>query len=360
MNSAVLRRRFLAPALLLLPALGWTVLSQAAPVGFTRVTQHPVRKSVQLPGTVESRIVSVIASESEGLVVSLEFLEGDHVETGRPLLRLRTTYHEMRLREAQGRLQESRARLELAESQLARKKELQREEIISQEDLDDAYSEFSAWEGRRAQSLAEIEQLEWILERCVIRAPFDGVIVKKRTELGQWIQVGGEVAKMIALDKLDVHVEVPESYYHEIATGAEASITFEELPDFELQGKVRGIIPQAAPQARTFPIKISIPNPDLAIGVGMLARVDLPLGEPHLALIVPKDALVRQGTAEIVFRIREDETVEPVAVERGTGMGAWVAVSGPLQAGERIVTRGNERLRPGQDVEGSPQEYPLP
>ncbi|GAG33060.1 unnamed protein product, partial [marine sediment metagenome] len=206
----------------------------------------------------------------------------------------------------------------------------------------------------------EIEQLEWILERCVVRAPFDGVVVKKRTELGQWLQLGGEVAEMIALDTLDVHVELPESYYHEIAAGAEAAVTFEALPGSTVQGHVRGIIPRAAPQARTFPIKISIPNPDLAIGVGMLARVALPLGEPYLSVIVPKDALVRQGTAEIVYRIREDETVESVAVERGTGMGAWVAVSGPLEAGERIVTRGNERLRPGQEVEGAPQEYALP
>jgi len=359
MISAVFRHGILIPALLL-PALLGSDVAQAAPVGYTSATQYPVRKSVRLPGTVESRIVSVIASESEGLVVALEFLEGDHVAKGRPLVRLRTTYHEMRLREAQGRLQEARARLELAESQLERKKKLQRDEIISQEELDDAYSEFSAWEGRRAQSLAEIEQLEWILERCVIRAPFDGVVVKKRTDLGQWLQLGGDVAEMIALDSLDVHVEVPESYYYEIAVGAEASVTLEALPGFEVRGKVRGIIPQAAPQARTFPIKIAIPNPDQAIGAGMLARVSLPLGEPHLAVIVPKDALVRQGTTEIVYRIREDETVEPVAVERGTGMGAWVAVHGPLEAGDRVVTRGNERLRPGQEVEGTAQDYPLP
>jgi multidrug efflux pump subunit AcrA (membrane-fusion protein) len=92
----------------------------------------------------------------------------------------------------------------------------------------------------------------------------------------------------------------------------------------------------------------------------MLARVALPLGEPQLSVIVPKDALVRQGDSEIVYRIKEDDTVEPVPVERGTGVGPWVSVNGPLEAGERIVTRGNERLFPGQQVEGTPKEYPLP
>ena len=60
MISAVLRRRFLIPALLL-PALLGSEAARAAPVGYTSATQHPVRKSVRLPGTVESRIVSVIA-----------------------------------------------------------------------------------------------------------------------------------------------------------------------------------------------------------------------------------------------------------------------------------------------------------
>ncbi len=75
---------------------------------------------------------------------------------------------------------------------------------------------------------------------------------------------------------------------------------------------------------------------------------------------MPKDAVVRQGTGEIVYRIRDDDTVEPVPVQSGVGVGSWVVVTGPVAAGERVVTRGNERLFPGQSVESSPQEYPLP
>jgi RND family efflux transporter MFP subunit len=294
------------------------------------------------------------------LVVALEFREGQAVRKDRPVARLRTDWHELRLRAAEGRLQEAGARLELAESQLARARRLVADEIISQEDLDDASSEFSAWEGRRAQSLAEIAQLELTLERCIIRAPFDGVIVRKRTEVGQWIDVGSPVAEIVALDQLEVRVEVPENYFFEIANGAEAIVTFESLPGDELIGRVEGIIPRADPQARTFPIKVAISNPERRIGVGMLAEVALPLGDPYRAVVVPKDALVRQGNAEIVFRIAKDGTVEPVPVVRGTGIGSWVAVEGPIAPGEQIVTRGNERLRPGQEVEGDLQEYPLP
>jgi len=356
--SIATRHLLSIPTLLL--ALGVPPVSQAGPVRYTEAAEHAVRRSVRLPGNVESRIESVVASEADGLVVAIEFREGDSVRSGQPIVRLRTISHEIRLTEAQGRLQEARARLELAESQLERARRLVRDEIISQEDLDDASSEFSAWEGRRAQSLAEIDQLELTLERCIIRAPFDGVIVRKRTDLGQWINVGGPVAEVVALDKLDVRVEVPENYYTEIVSGIEATVTFEALGDAEIIGRVEEIIPRADPRAHTFPIKVAISNPEKNIGVGMLALVALPLGEPYPAVVVPKDALVRQGTAEIVFRMTDDGTVEPVPVVRGTGVGAWVAVEGPLAPGDRIVTRGNERLRPGQEVEGELQEYPLP
>jgi multidrug efflux pump subunit AcrA (membrane-fusion protein) len=92
----------------------------------------------------------------------------------------------------------------------------------------------------------------------------------------------------------------------------------------------------------------------------MLAQVDLPLGEPHRATLVPKDAIIAQGPRRIVYRIKADDTVETVDVEVGRGMGSWIVVEGPLASGARVVTRGNERLRPGQAVEGSALEYSLP
>jgi membrane fusion protein (multidrug efflux system) len=157
-----------------------------------------------------------------------------------------------------------------------------------------------------------------------------------------------------------VRVEVPERFYSQLLPGAEAPVSFESLPDVQVTGRVAAIIPRADPRARSFPIKVRISNEQGRIGVGMLAQVSLPVGETYRALVVPKDAVVRQGPTEIVFRITGDETVEVVPVESKQGLGSWVVVKGPVSAGERVVTRGNERLRPGQSVRGEALEYPLP
>ena len=184
--------------------------------------------------------------------------------------------------------------------------------------------------------------------------------MRKLTDLGQWINAGGDVMEMVELGQLEVRVEVPERYYGELNGGVEAVVDFEALSGLQVTGRVIAIIPRADPQARTFPIKLRVPNPDGRIGVGMLAAVDLPIGANRTGLIVPKDAVVRQGPMVIVYRIGEGEAVEPLPVQTGQGLGAWIVVDGPLAPGDRLVTRGNERLQPGQTVVAEPQEYPGP
>jgi RND family efflux transporter MFP subunit len=332
----------------------------SSPVRYTEVVEREVRRAVRLPGTVEARDSSLVAAEVEGLVEDLEAREGETIRRGDPLAVLRKTNLELQAKQARGQLKEARARLDLAESNYERSRELRESGVISEREYDDAFSELAAWQGRIDSLAALIEQVEVDLERCVIRAPFDGVVVEERTDVGQWISIGDPVAEVVALDRLEVRVDVAERYFPNLSTGTRASVSFESMPGIVIEAEVIAVIPRADPQARTFPVKVRIPNADRRIGVGMLARVGLPLGEPYRATLVPKDALVAQGPRQVVYRIDGDGLAESVGVEVGRGLGSWIVVEGPLAPGARVVTRGNERLRPGQAVRGSPLEYPLP
>lgn len=332
----------------------------ASPVRYTEAVNRTVHRSIRLPGTVESRLSSVVAAEVGALVVAMEVEEGDTVKQDQPLVRLRTVSYDLQLRAAEGQLKEAQARLELADSKLKRARELFGDEVISQDQMDDAFSEFTAWQGRVDQYTAQIDSFKVALNRCVVRAPFAGVVTRKLTDLGQWMNTGGPVVEMVALDRLEIRVEVPERYYDQLGRDVEAGVTFEALPGFGTTGKVQRVIPRADPKARTFPIKVRVSNRERRIGVGMLAQVSLPVGAAYDAVLVPKDAVIRQGGQEMVYRIKDDQTVEPVPVTGGQGLGEWIEVQGPLGAGERIVTRGNERLFPGMPVQGEPLEYSLP
>ncbi|MFQ5878125.1 MAG: efflux RND transporter periplasmic adaptor subunit, partial [Acidobacteriota bacterium] len=332
----------------------------ASPVLYTEARERSVQGMVRLPGSVESRTVSLVASEVEGLVESLPAREGDRVHRGDPLATLRTTSLELRLRASRAELKEAESRMKLAEANLVRARELHGEQVLSQQELDDARYEFDAWRGRVERLEAEIQQIENDLDRSTIRAPFHGTVVSERTEVGEWIAVGGPVVEMVSLDVLEIRIEVPERYFARLTPGSRTEVSFEALPDYTARGRVSAIIPRADPQARTFPVKVRIENRDGRIGVGMLAQVELPLGESFRATIVPKDAVVREGPNQFVYLLNGDGSVERVPVRTGTGVGAWITVRGAVRAGQKVITRGNERLRPGQTVRGEPLEYSLP
>lgn len=329
-------------------------------VRYTEAKEYSVRQTIELPGSVEARTVSLVASEVEGLVVALAAREGQTVRKGQVLAELRREHLELQLEAAKAQLREADARLRQAELNKERAQELFDSEVLSRGQLDDSLSEYEAWRGRVDSLAAEIQRIELDLDRSRIKAPFAGVVVAERTEIGEWVGQGDPILELISLYDLEISVEIPERYFRNINPGAVATVSFEALPGFEVEGLVSTVIPRASPQARTFPIKIRVKNEEGRMGVGMLAKVSFPAGESYRATVVPKDAVITRGDRRFVYTLETDDTVQMVSVETGAGIGVWVEVQGSLEPGAKVVTRGNERLRPGQKVQGELLEYALP
>ncbi len=329
-------------------------------VRYTEARQHLVQRTIRLPGTVESKTVSMVASEVAGLVVEFLAHEGDTVSKDQPLARLRVTNRELQRDAIQAQLKEANARQQQAKVNLERAAELLEGKVIPREQYDDRLYESNAWQGRIEQLTAEMARINDDIARSTTRAPFAGVVTAERTEVGEWLGVGGPVVEILSMRELEVRVEVPEHDFRNLTVGAPAAVRFESLPGVEVRGRITAIIPRADLQARTFPLKVAIPNPEGRIGVGMLAQVSFQASESHLATVVPKDAVIRRGPQEFVYVMNGDNTSGLVPVETGQGAGSWVEVRGPVQPGQKVITRGNERLAPGQPVQGDVQEYPLP
>lgn len=338
-----------------------TVLAQgsAVPVRFTEAVEQSIRGSVKVSGTVETRRSSVVASEMSGVVVNIDAREGDFVRKGSPLVRLRADNTQLRLRAAEAELREANARLDLSRQSRERAEKLSRDGLISQQQLDDALTEEEAWLGRVGRLGADVERLRNDLNRMTVRAPFTGVVVEEKTSLGEWVQAGGDVVELIDAVNLEVTVSVPERYFTGLELGSAAQVRIPALGGTSIAGKVRAIVPRANPQARTFPVKVVFENPGTKAAIGMLAETTLSVGGARPRTLVPKDAIVRQGSSTGVWLIGRDSMISWTEVETGSAAGAWVEVSG-VSPRARIVTRGNERLRAGQTVSATRQEYPRP
>ncbi|MCI0407413.1 MAG: efflux RND transporter periplasmic adaptor subunit, partial [Acidobacteria bacterium] len=241
-----------------------------SPVRFTEAKEYSVRRTIQLPGSVESTTTSTVASEVAGLVEELFAREGDTVRKGQPLARLRATTLQLQLDAAQAQLKEAQARLKLAEIGKKRAQDLFESSVTSQADYDNAHYEFSAWQGRVEELDAQIARIQFAIDLCTIHAPFAGLVVTEETEVGQWIIQGGPVLEMISLGDLEVRVEVPERYFTNLNPEARATVTFESIPGYTVEGRITAVVPRADPQARTFPLKVRIANKEGRIGAGML------------------------------------------------------------------------------------------
>jgi RND family efflux transporter MFP subunit len=144
-------------------------------------------------------------------------------------------------------------------------------------------------------------------------------------------------------------VPVPERYISTIKLDDAAHVNFDALPERIFEGVIKAIIPRASEATRTFPVRIEIPNPETIIRAGMFGRVSLPVGNPHNAILVPKDAVVLSSRGEFLY-IVNDQVAHMVPVKMGAAHGSLVEVAGDVSPGSMVVVRGNERLRPGQPV----------
>jgi len=338
-------------------------LAQAPPPGpvrYTEVKQTGVRRMIKLTGTVRSATLSVVASEVEGMVMKYPAHEGDSVKKDQPLAILRTEMLELQREATSKQHAEAEARLKLTAINLERARGLFEKQVASQQDLDNAFSEHAAWQAREGDLKARLAQTELAIRLSTIRAPFAGLVVSEKTEVGQWLAVGGPVVELMSLEDLEVHVDVPERYYASLNLRAKAQVTVDAIPGLHIEGVVTAIIARADPGARTFPLKVRIGHQGGRIGDGMLAQVSFPAGESYQATVVPKDAIVKQGEASVVYRINGEDKVDVVPVTTGEGVGAWIVVTGDIATGQKVITRGNERVFPGMAVKGESLEYALP
>lgn len=320
-----------------------------SPVRVAQVLQQEVKRTVTLVGTVEPWKRSVVASEVEGLVRAFTAEEGMKVKRGGLLARLRTKTLQIRLDSAMALYRESGARYQRAKRDLKRVRVLFKRELVTQKDFDDAVAEEAALKERLSQLEADIRQVRDSLNKSTVVAPFDGWITQEFTEIGQWVEEGGPVVEMVDLSRVQVEVPLPERYVSHIQIHEPVTATFDGLPEFEARGQVFSLVAQADRTARTFPVKVEIPNPALAIKSGMVSRVRFQVDRPHRGIVIPKDALVLRGDKEFVFRVNEG-MIEQIPVTAVLHVDNLVEIEGPVQAGMDVVVEGNERLFPGQPV----------
>ena len=318
-------------------------------VQVSTVVERIVVTRVTLVGTAEPWSETIVAAEEAGLVRKMLVDEGDRVKQNQTLCIQDASQLRLKIEAARAVVAEAVANQTRAEREWERLKRLYSIKSVSKKAYEDAQFEAEAALKRVARLQVELYTLLDQVKKKVVYAPVSGSVVERHTLVGQWLSKGDPVVTLTVLNPIRVMVPVPERYVSRIKKGDSSEVTFDALRGRTFKGVIDAIIPKADRAGRTFPVRIEIPNSKGTIKAGMLGRATLAVGDPHKALLVPKDALVLSGTGKSVYVIN-DQTAHLVSVKTGPAHGSLIEVEGNLKAGQRVVVRGNERLRPGQRV----------
>ena len=182
-----------------------------------------------------------------------------------------------------------------------------------------------------------------------MRAPYGGVVTRRRAEVGAWLEVGNEVVSLVNDGAVELEADVPQEHLGGLAPGVRVAFHLDEGTAYRAEVRAVGVVEN--PNTRTRPVRFTprFVGPAPVLAAGQSVALAIPVGAPREVLSVAKDAVIREGGRAMVFTV-VDGRAQPRPVTLGEAVGDRVAVLSGLAAGDLAVVRGNERLIPGQPV----------
>jgi membrane fusion protein (multidrug efflux system) len=304
-------------------------------VEMQRVEAQPLRDVATFNGQLDAEHSVLIRSEADGVVEEVLFDEGQQVEEGVVLFRLKSDEERARLREAE-------ANLALAREVYARMHKLAKRDAASLAANDQAAAELAV-----ARARVELAQVE--LDRMEVRAPFAGVLGLRRVSVGDRVTDELPLVQIDSVDRLQVSFSISELGILFTRVGAPVEVRVAPYPGETFRGEIFFVSPTLDPATRRILAKAWVPNPDRRLRAGLFAHVDMEVAQRENAILVPESAVVFDRSGTYVWKVK-DGVATRVPVEVGLRKDGKVEVTLGLQPGDRIVTAGTHKVKEGGKV----------
>lgn len=295
---------------------------------------HPLRAS----GTLRPRRELSLAFAVGGVVATVEADEGDSLARGAVFARLDPIPFEAAVDEAA-------SRVAYLEKSLERSRTLREQKALSDEEFDAQTAELA---GARAQ----LRRARWNLDRSVLRAPFDGVVLERHVEPGQVVAGGSPAGAFVELLVLELDAALPARDLASVDLGAPVTLVSRDDPRLRATGRVDHAPVSSDARSGSVPLRIVVDNTDRRLLPGMVVEAGFSSTDDSTRtseLRVPLTALRLDGEGQAVWRI-EDGRARRVAVRLGPVRGDAVVIEEGLSAGDLVVDEAPDRLRDGDAV----------
>lgn len=333
-----------------IPFLVWAADSdkkqRPALVVTTPVTKGVVKPLQTYTGTIFYNKVSELASEQEGLVSTLSVKEGQTISRGDIVVTLDSQILQANIAAKEATIEALQAELTREERDLERARDLRERNSISQSNYDRSFFDTGQLRARQKAAASELDGLRIQLKRTTIRAPFDGIVVDRNVEIGEWVGKGETVATLVAPESLEAHLNIPARYLNVLRSTDQFQAT---VDGHDINIRLKAIIPAADAATRTFPVRMEIPQ-GLDLIEGMRIDVKVPTRKEQESLMVPRDAVIKRFGQNVVFAAVDGKAVMiPVQVIGYETNLAAITGAGIMEQ-MAVVVKGNERIFPNMPL----------
>ena len=303
-------------------------------------TEDVWRSTIGAVGTFKAVQGIDISSEVPGVVSKVLFDSGEEVAQGQLLVELDASTE-------LAQLQAAKASLQLTQLKLDRSRELREKNTVAQADLDAAEAQF-------LEAEAQVKNIEAILAKKRIAAPFAGRLGIRNVNLGQFLNAGFAIVSLQSLDPVYLDFTLPQQRLGAVAVGMDIEARLDAYPDAVFKGLLSAITPDVDQFTRSGQLRATFANADFRLRPGMFANASVVLPKENKVLVVPATAVLYAPYGDSVYLIQNGEGGGKVALQKFVRVlerrGDFVAIEAGLSAGDEIVATGVFKLRNGMAV----------
>lgn len=352
------------------------------------VVEETVKRRVQATGSLFALEESTISAEVEGRVERVLADVGDTVKAGQELVAIAKVELQLELDRQRAAVQQARARLGLgpadplpkspdqiafvrraaadlfdAEQKNKRADELFRNQLISQQQMDEAGTRFKGARAAYEEALLQVEQLKAQLQAseaarnlaekkladASIRAPFPGAVKQRRVSPGEFLRVQSPVMVIVRTDQLRARLAVPEKWAGVLKNGSPVEVSVEAYPGETFRGRVERINPTVAQETRTFEVEAILGNGDGRLKPGFFVQAGLASEAVERIHVLPEEAFTYRYGVYKVFLVEGDKVKER-EIKTGAQMSGRIEILEGLKPGDVVAIAQQGELRDGAPI----------
>jgi len=311
---------------------------------------------LKLPGQTRAYIEAPIFAQTTGYLKKWYFDIGAKVKAGEILAEIDTPQVDEQYNQARAQLKVAEAARDLAQATLKRDQDLFNRRVISAQDFDTASDNARQSQATVIADQASVNALEALENFKTVKAPFDGVVTERDTDIGNYVPsgTGTQLFRMAQTAPLRVYVNVPQTFSRFVKPGTQADLTLNELPGRKFPAHVTSTAGAIDPTSRTLLTELEVPNDRGELLPGSYAQISFRLKGDTGAVLIPSNALLFRSEGPAVGVVNSSGKVEIRKIVIDRDLGDKLQISEGISKSDRVIVNPSDGLADDMVVKIAP------